>query len=179
MLVRSSRYASQPLLQPLRWQSRSSWIHNDDFGVGTRAREGPAASQLNISARRHLPLQREVSCSYPACLFFLARLILLQPSGQGQSRQPGLVVSRLDCSSSQHSLCLRVSLRNTLNVDTNTEEENYLANLREQRSSALPSPIVQGLPRQLVAQVILHLDINGSHHIRHQRMSPCHGGGNK
>ena len=44
-------------------------------------------------------------------------------SSAHQSRQPvGLVVSRLDCSSSQHSLCLRVSLRNTLKVDTNTEE---------------------------------------------------------
>ncbi len=43
--------------------------------------------------------------------------------------------------------------------DTNNEEEYFFIHLCEQRLSALPSPIVQGLPRQLVVQDILRLDL--------------------
>ena len=47
-----------------------------------------------------------------------------------------------------------------------------MAHLREQRLSVLPSPTVQDPSRQLVVQVIMHPDINGSHHNWRQKMSP-------
>ena len=104
-----------------------------------------------------------------------AKQLLLQFSAQGQSSYPvDQVVSRLDSSGTQHTSCARVLLCNTLKFRHKYRRGRYyLVHLREQRLSALPSPTVQGLSRQLAVQVLVHLDISGSCHNLRQRMSPC------
>ena len=77
---------------------------------------------------------------------------------QGQLRQPvDQVVSRLDNSSYQGVT------RHMLKLWHKHRRGRYeLIHLGEQRLSDLPSPIAQGLSRQLIVQVKLHLDISGS-----------------
>ena len=48
-----------------------------------------------------------------------------------------------------------------------------LTHLRKQRLPVVPTPTVQGLPRQLVAQVVSRLDSSSSQHTSRLKVSPC------
>ena len=120
LLIYSSQYASQLLLQPLSWQSRSSWIHSDDFGVSIIVAYQRTPT-LAFPVRRVLQLPSLPVCHGTSNNDFYSLQCKASPgSPLGRSyRALTAVTPSIPCASGHHYATRSKS-------DTNTEEEEII-----------------------------------------------------
>ena len=100
--------------------------------------------------------------------------VLPSPTVQDPSRQLVVqVIMHPDINGSHHNWRQKMSPGNMLNFRYNSKGRHESAHLRKQRLPVVPTPAVQGLPRQLAAQVVSRLDSSSSQHTSLLKVSPC------
>ena len=100
--------------------------------------------------------------------------VLPSPTVQDPSRQLVVqVIMHPDINGSHHNWRQKMSPGNMLNFRYNSEGRHESTHLPKQRLPVVPTPAVQGLPRQLAAQVVSRLDSSSSQHTSLLKVSPC------